>query len=258
MTGATSHGKKGLVRYYKHRPIEGKTVTCSVKYFRADRIEEAVENHLLIVVQREGYFDELEETLKDQHAARENAAISLKRDLEIKLGQTDADIKKLVRLQMRSDDNDLAELYTDQLREMQSQRTVIGEQLESAREDLERVLSPANMRVNVEANIKTFQKVWSKSPSAAKKKLIRLMIDCFILTEDSIEIYYHSDQVAGSFGEPNEPKKETKLNNPIQFGQARLLKSKNNLDSYRAARWTDHNAKIVGSSVVKIGCGGRI
>ena len=259
--GLLHHGRVSDVRYYIHRPIEGRPVTCTVKRYRADVVEDAVANHLLNVVQREGYLDGIGKTLKDLYDSGHEAAIAQKRELERKVTQSDLEIKRLVKLQIKTDDDDLGEIYSEQLKELKNQRQADALQLDELKRNLEDVLSADAIRRNIEANLKLFQKAWAKSTPSLQKKLLRSVIHRLALRPDGIDIYYHSDraqevtvhssQAPGSTGE--QPVDLVVPANVINFPEKRRRNP-----SYLPPASVDHNAKVFGWYIVGIGCGGRI
>lgn len=258
LVGSTARGRSTEVRYYIHRPIEGRPVTCPVKYFRADTIEDAVINHLLTVVSREGYLDGVERTLTELYASKADSIQNLKRDLEGRVAQADSDIKKLIRLQIQTDDEQLREIYSSQLKEMKDQRTLDADQLENVKQALESTTSPSGTIKAVTANVAAFQKAWAKSPTALQKKLLRSVIERLVPREDCIEIYYHSDQGEMPTVQGESTVKSTGVL-PVDLAAARFVrKAKAPAASLSGAPRLTHNENIPGSYVLKIGCGGRI
>ena len=253
LVGSTARGRSTEVRYYIHRPIEGRKVTCPIKYFRADLIEDAVTNHLLTVVSREGYLAGVERTLMEIYESKSESIQSLKRDLEGKVAQADSDIKKLIRIQIQTDDEQLREIYSSQLKEMKDQRVLDADQLEKVKLTLESATVPANMIKTVAANLAAFQKAWAKSPPALQKKLLRAVIERLVPREDGIEIYYHSDQ-ADLLAVQGGSNAESTGTSPVDLAATRTAKNKKAPGSPRLS----HNAIIPGSYDLKIGCGGRI
>lgn len=57
--GTSGNGEGGKFRYYFHKPIPGLKVTCSVPKFKAEQIEEHLENHFTEVLQREDHQENL-------------------------------------------------------------------------------------------------------------------------------------------------------------------------------------------------------
>jgi site-specific DNA recombinase len=253
LVGSTARGRSTEVRYYIHRPIEGKPVTCSIKYFRADTIEDVVINHLLNVVSREGYLVGIEQTLAEIYASKADSIHSLNRDLEGRVAQADNDIKKLIRLQIQTDDEQLREIYSSQLKEMKDRRTLDATQLENVKQALESVVSPSNMMKAVTANVATFQKAWAKAPTALQKKLLRSVIERLVPREDCIEVYYHSDQ-GGVPTVQNEGIAESTGVTPVDLAAVRSARKTKTPAGPRLG----HDAKIFGSYVLKSGCGGWI
>jgi hypothetical protein len=261
LVGSTGHGRVGNVRYYVHRPIEGRPVTCSVKRYRADTVEEAITNHLLHVVHREGYLEGVGATLEEIWQANQSWVGNQRRDLEKAISQADAGIKRLVRLQMQTEDLALNKVYSEQIKELNGQRQADLDQLEKIKLDSEDAPSATVVRENVQANLKMFQKAWSKASPALQKKLIRAVISRLSLRPDGIDIHYHSDR-APELSVHSEP--AAGLTDDLSVG----LGAPANVISFSEKRRTNppslpsgdrsQNAKISGWYILGIGCGGRI
>src|SRR5207253_3107064 len=62
--GQSAHGKSEVVRYYAHKTNLGERGYCSIKRFRADDAESAIERHLSEILTKAGYLDGIEQNLK--------------------------------------------------------------------------------------------------------------------------------------------------------------------------------------------------
>jgi site-specific DNA recombinase len=177
LVGSTGHGRGGNIQYYIHRPIEGQPVTCQVQRFRADVAETAVENHFLKVVHREGYLDGVEQSLEENFKSTHKGKISQRIAHERKVAQADLDIKKLIKLQIETDDEEIRELYSDQMKETKQMRRESFEAAEILKQTEEQNANPADLRNTIEGNLKTLRKAWDKATPSLKKKLIRAVVD---------------------------------------------------------------------------------
>lgn len=257
LVGSTGHGKGGEIQYYVHRPIEGKPVTCSVKRFRADAAESAVENHLLQVVLREGYLDGLEKDLEKNFKTTRKDKIAQRVALERKVAEADQDLTRLIKLQMQTDDEDLRDLYTDQLKSMKDQRKADMEALEIAKDDEASGIDPTAFRNTVECNLRNLQRAWDKATPSLRKKLLRAVIDRLEFRHDGIDIHYHSVQAEMLAVQSNQQSKSTG-SEPVDLASLRKSKVKQKADCAAAPSGRGYNEKVFGWYIFKNGCGGRI
>lgn len=257
LTGSTGHGGGGVVQYYVHRPIEGKPVTCSVKRFRAEIAESAIENHLLNVVLREGYLDGLEKDLEQNFKTSHKDRVAQRMALERKVAQADQDLTRLIKLQMQTDDEDLRDLYSGQLKEMKETRKSDKETIETMKETEASVVDPAMFRGAVEFNLKNLQRAWDKATPSLQKKLLRAVIDRLVFRPDGIDIHYHPVQAEVLAVQSNQQSKSTGAE-PVDLASFRKSKEKQKIDFAAMSPGRGHNEKFEKYFIVGNGCGGRI
>ncbi|MBX3115688.1 MAG: recombinase family protein [Fimbriimonadaceae bacterium] len=257
LVGSTGHGGGGEVQYYLHRPIEGKPVTCEVKRFRAEIAESAIENHFLRVVLREGYLDglaqELEKNFKSLHKDKMAERISL----EQKIVHADKDLTRLIKLQMQTDDDDLRELYSDQLKIMKDQRKADTEAVEAAKEAESSIVDPVAFKNAIEFNMRSLQKAWDKASPSLRKKLLRAVVDRLEFRPDGIDIHYYPVQANLLTVQSNQSSESTGAE-PVDLASFRKSKEKQKADIAASHAGLSDNAKVFRWYIVGSGCGGRI
>lgn len=272
LVGSTGHGKKSCIRYYIHRPIEGKPVTCSVKRFRADEIETILENHLLHVINRKGYLDGIEKTIGQSIVSEKDALITQKNEAAKKVSQADNDIKKIIRLQMQAEDIALNGIYTEQLIELQNQRQKERETLDRCELELSDLIEPKKIRNNLQENITRLQMAWGKATPKMKKNLLRIVIEKLVFDEGNVRIFYRQVESRPDDANP------TKENFHSNFSVVDMEEKRNarKMDvrhpPQKSERGQDdssvvscglflkpaHNSKVAGWYIGKNGCGNRI
>lgn len=257
LVGSTGHGRTKEVRYYIHRPLEGKSVTCQKKRWPADEVETLILNHLIKVVAREGYLDGIETDLAKKLSEHRAHLMECQRASDRKIAQADSSLKKLIKLQCDTDDEALQEIYSIQLKETKVQKDEAKRELAEVKEELEGTLSPAKMRETVEANLQDFQRAWGKASPALRKQLIRSVISRFIFKPECIEIYYHSDRAAaigGQAAEVSAPSNST----VVDISKERKSRKNKIAAAALGVAGQGHYAKVSGWYIVGNGCGGRI
>lgn len=257
LVGSAAHGRVNVIRYYNHRPIEGQPVTCSTKRIQAELVENIITNHLLHVMHREGYLDGIEGAIANNLSGEREQLQSQKNETQKKLSELDADIKKLIRLQIQTEDLTLQNIYSEQLLETKNQRQTQFVLLESVSRKLDETPRPCDIRDAVEVNLKRLQAAWDKASPKMQKSLIRAVVDRLIFNSNSIDIYYRPITEKASNGQEINFDGFTRENlvNLSSRRKKTEVSSKNNaLEDLSLG----HNEKISGSYVVKIGCGSRI
>lgn len=257
LVGSTGHGSGGEVQYYLHRPIEGKPVTCEVKRFRAEIAESAIENHFLRVVLREGYLDGLAQELEKSFKSLHKDKLAERIALEQKIVQADKDLTRLIKLQMQTDDDDLRELYSDQLKTMKDQRKVDIEAVEAMKEAEASVVDPAAFKNAIEFNMRSLQKAWDKSSPSLRKKLLRAVVDRLEFRPDGIDIHYYPVQANLLTVQSNQSSESTGAE-PVDLASFRKSKEKQKADLAASHAGLSDNAKVFRWYIVGNGCGSRI
>lgn len=192
LIGQTGHGRRTPVRYYTHAAKADHPVTCAIKRFRADENEEAVVQYLHHVLKQEGYFDGIEKTLSEIQDIDYERVVAHKRAVERSLGECDADIKNLIKIQIRTDDEELHQMYFDQLKELKDKRAELFDSLEKTSKELDEYQSPKVLRQVIEKNMEEFQRAWEKSTPSLRKRLFKTVINRLVFRDDGVDIFYHT------------------------------------------------------------------
>ena len=257
LVGSTGHGRLKEVRYYIHRPLEGKPVTCEVRRWRADDVEDMVANHLTTVIERTGYLDGLESSLAEKQGEHRATLRDRRRMLERTISQTDQAMRKLVKLQLDEEDRSLQEIYSEQLKEAKELRETSKVQLRDLEDEIGETLSPEALRKVIEVNLKEFQRAWGKAHPALRKQLLRSVLAGLVFKSECIEIFYHSDRAA-AIGGPVPDRNRSVFQRPVDFaGVGTTTQSRMDVVTLGVAGQA-HYAKVSGWYIGRSGCGGWI
>lgn len=265
LVGSTGHGQKRDIRYYVHRPIEGKTVSCSIKRYRADEIESALENHLLKVINQAGYLDGVEKSVSASILSDKESVVTQKNSSSKALGQIDSDIKSLVRLQMQTDNMELQNLYSGQIIELQEQRKKERETLDRCELLLADTIDPKKFVNGLQEGLKRLQLAWAKANPKMRKALLRVVVDKLIFKEGQAQVFYRQINQGSDDGKSknkvvnlSEKRESTKMNVKHQ-SQASVEASGDAFHmSLELFRKSSHNPMDQGWYIGKNGCGSRI
>lgn len=219
LVGQTGHGKKSPVRYYAHAAKANVPVTCAIKRFRADENEDAVVQYLFHLLQREGYFDGLEKTFAEIQGADFDLLVSQKRDFEKAIQDGDLDIKNLIRTQIRTEDEDLHQMYSDQLKELKDKRTENAKQLERVKSQLAEYQNPNASRRTVEKNFQEFRSAWQKAQPGLRKRLFKTLVYRLVFHADGVDVFFHTAN-PGTASVPAGVSAESTGVIPVDFSEA--------------------------------------
>lgn len=272
IVGSTGHGKKNDIRYYIHRPIEGKPVTCSVKRYRAEEIEEALENHLLRVINQAGYLDGIEKAVGESIHTDKSSLATQKMAAKKKLDQIDSDVKSLVKLQMQTENTELQKLYSDQLIELQGQRKKERETLDRCEVALSDFVDSKKFVSDLQEGLKRLELAWGKANPKMRKALLQVVIDRLIFQKTQVQIFYRQINLRSGGGKTDEndaqsksavvdlsekrnSKKLEKQNHALAGASASVSSSDVLIGLFKNP---PHNSKVIGWDIGLIGCGSRI
>lgn len=251
LVGSTGHGRVSSTRYYIHRPIEGKSVTCSVKCFRADEIEEAVVNHLEMVIEKAGYLDGIEKTLAAQGGDTVSLLAVKKRKLEQKIAKAEKSIKALIRVQLEAEnDTALREVYGNELKELKAEKDANVKLLIQVGSQLLDAPDAKAQREAIHKNLNQLRAAWDKAPVPLKKRLLRAAVQRLVLHRDSIDIWYRVDE--------ENVFEATASGRQSQEGSAALPADFAPQKSKTPLEGLSHKGKVQGGYIAKIGSGERI
>ena len=127
--GSTGKGRSGEFRYYIHCPVEGKKNTSSIKTIEAEETEEIIINHLLSIINRDGYLANIEISISDSLMTNRKSIETRKKELKLQIDEAESDIRKLVRIQIQAELTDLNSIYVEQLTEMKNKKQQLQENL---------------------------------------------------------------------------------------------------------------------------------
>lgn len=225
LVGSTGHGKKNKIRYYVHRPIEGKPSTCSVKRYQADKVESALENHLIRTVNQDGYFEGLEESIKQSILEDKSSIVAQKESAEVALKQCDSDIKNLIRLQMQALNESLHKLYSEQLMELQELRKKERETLDRCVLELAELIDPKKTIIDFKERISRLQMAWNKASPKMKKGLLKVVVDRLVFNKMQIQIFYRQINSQSGDGDSSDHLVQSR-DNVVVLGERRIGKQR--------------------------------
>jgi site-specific DNA recombinase len=133
LSGQSAHGNTTIHRYYGHKQLIGEKVTCPIKRFPANEIEEAVIQHLDRVLEEQGYLDKINDNIQKGYGAS-RSTIKMKKDSLVKAVQKiDGEIESIFRLVTTMKEGSAgAGLIQDKLQKLAEKKESLEQELEVA------------------------------------------------------------------------------------------------------------------------------
>jgi site-specific DNA recombinase len=191
LIGQASHGRSSIHRYYGHKQIVGESITCKVKRFRANEIEEAVTNHLDEVLLRAGHLDLVEDNIRKSLGAMDSSLVAERDRVQKELAAIEKDIDGAFRLYSEMSGNpDVSKMIREKMEKLTERR----KQLSSFRDELLAQIDVANgaktARSVIEERAIEFKRGWAKAGPAVQKRLLRRLVDRLVYSSDGLHAYY--------------------------------------------------------------------
>ncbi len=250
LAGATGKGRSGEYQYYIHRPLQGKPVECNRKSFRADEVENLIEKELLHETKKDCYFDDLEKRIFQNQKQRVGAAESQRKQLESTVQRTEKGIRRLIEIQIESEDVKLLSVYSDQIKKLKTEKDLAANKLK----EFDDVVDPrgtAKVQTNtIQENIKALDKAWRRSSFFIKKKLLRAMFEKVVVSGSKIQISFSTLKTIEISKAQNEYK-------GVTANKAGAPVFSNILESFNFSGFFN-NSMVKSGQVIGIGCGGWI
>ncbi|MBV2167918.1 MAG: recombinase family protein [Bdellovibrio sp.] len=195
LNGQSSHGEKDVHRYYAHSYKRGDSTKCSVKRIRADDVEEVVVNYLSEVICRSGYFDQIEDRLKQ---SLEGTPSQIKNEItKVKkiLADTEAEIASTFKLQMQmSGGTESAALAAEHLEKLGKQKKSLMAFLENLKLQEENIVEAGEVVKVIEEKVLEFRKGFPKATPVLKRRLVRKVLKKLVLTPKGLETFFCVDE----------------------------------------------------------------
>ena len=251
LMGQTSHGRSNTHRYYGHKPGIASLITCKIKRFRADEIEQAVLQHLDEMILRAGYLDKVEANIREIIGGQ-NADNQMEREqIQKDLSSLDREIDSVIQLHTEmAGSSDIKNVIREKLEKLAERKKALGNYLETLETRAQRNQDAKEARMVIEDKVKAFKKGWHKATPSTQKRLIRRLIESLVYTPDGLRTHY----VTAKDVEPVLPASQSKKA-PESFPGALPFKSTNQSFFSNGPGGTQ---PVRGSFIVGTGGGKRI
>lgn len=192
LIGSSSHGAIALHRYYGHKQVVGETITCKIKRFRADEIEEAVISHLREILLRSGHLDEVEANLQKSRGVEGHDLVMVRDRLNRDLVAVDKDLESAFKLHGQSNDDPVVvKVVKEKLAQLSSKKSALIAQREDILAQIDDHSDQKESRRTIEENARSLQKGWPKASPSLRKRLLRQLVDRLIYMSGSLHVYFN-------------------------------------------------------------------
>lgn len=208
--GEAAHGRSETYRYYVHKRYVDKDMTCLVKRFSANLVEEKVLEHLSTFLQDQGYLAGVEEKIEAGFSANSSEAANALKRITSQLSRVEAEIMGVFRLQATMDDGPGLELAKDQLNDLARRKAELKTQKAEKEAQLSFAKENGRMADTTRSKILSFPALWHKGTPTEQKRLLRTIFQFLKPTADSLQIFYWLNEDTVSAGPAKNAEKTAK------------------------------------------------
>lgn len=246
LVGQAGHSSSGIVHRYYHYVRRPKGLSEVRPRLNADDLEEKVIHEFWEALKSQGYFQDLEETLKSRMEASSRTAQAENIRLRDALHSVNERITTIWVNQGRSHwSDDALRLASEELDRLAKERRALEAQISVL--DLKK-FSPEAAREQalfIENRIRWCMQGWQKASAALRKRMLRRVIKEIVVTKDEIHLTLWTSL-------EEQQKSIQDLDGNTDSGNENLLKFRR-----RSRPEPDHNSSIQSSGKVKNGSGER-
>ena len=188
--GEIAHGRVSSHRYYGHKQYQGIAFKCAVRRFPAELVEDAVEKHLAAIALNPKGLESVE------IAVGENVALELtdirkdKERVRMRLLAIDRETPRVFRMLGEMNEGPGLALVKEQLETLGAEKVLLVKRDQEIDARIQKSVSTKESIDNLNGQIIEFKNGWRKGSLAAKKRLLRAIIERLEVRPDALGVYY--------------------------------------------------------------------
>jgi site-specific DNA recombinase len=256
LMGAAAHGKKSEHRYYVHRYIKGKKITCSMDRIPADDLESAVLERLDRVLEDEKYLEDLEVQLEKISNTQNEDLKTEQVSVSSRLAAIEKEIKKTIQVQTSIGDESVDDVFRDQLRTLADEKRQLKVRTDEIERQLSDLIESVDARDSILVNTAVFKKAFAKSKNVVRKRLLGSVFQQITLGNCVLNLFYHRTIASPEAVQLAKSQKSSEQASGDSFLKSKILKFKRP-DRLAAAAGLQslffRDKKVFFNSVVEIG-----
>ncbi len=212
LSGQSAHGNTHIHRYYGHKQLIGEKVTCPIKRFPADEIEEAVIQHLDKILSGPGYLDQINDNIEQSYGASRSASKLKKETLAKTIAKVDSEIESVFKLVTTMKDGSAgAELIQEKLQKLAEKKKVLEQELDLALQFEQESSVMSGAKKFIETNVKAAKAAFKKAKPHLQKKLLGGVFQQLVATDLGLGVHYTLSEEMSLIGKQVQMKKPSEV-----------------------------------------------
>lgn len=232
LTGQSAHGSVQVHRYYGHKQVIGEKITCPVKRFSANEIEDAVIQHLDKVLNEHGYLEKIEATVEHGQGNEQKALKTQKDSVMDSINKVDGEIESVFKLVSTMNTGSAGELLIqERLQKLAEKKKALRQELDNLNQFVQNEPTVSGVKKFIESNIKAVKLAFRKAKPNLQKKLLRSVYKQLTASDLGIGIHYRFEEepiLIGNEAQMKKPSGKT-LDGLISDVRLRMTQNLHNL-----------------------------
>ena len=192
LVGQTGHGRNHTYKYYIHSYKKGDVVTCDIKRLQADEVEAIVSNHLADILVQGGYFDTIEQNIRNTILKKPDDIKIEKQRLEKEIKKISISIRNAFKLQTEfGSGSEALSVVAKELEIMSQQKRTLEKEYEFLLDQETHQADIDEAVVDLKERLESFRRGWSKARPLEKRNLLRRLIKSVVVTPEGFHIEYY-------------------------------------------------------------------
>lgn len=195
LIGQSAHGRKQIHRYYGHKQLINEKITCPVKRYSAEEIEETILKHLDKVLADTGYLDQIENNIEQCLGVNSSNHKARKDIVKKAITKIDGEIESVFKLatSMKSGSAG-SDLIQNKLEKLAEKKKEMEKELELAVQCEVNLSVSSSAKAVIKSNIMALKAAMKKGQPHFKKRLFGNLFNQLLVTENGIKVFYELEE----------------------------------------------------------------
>ncbi|MBI2606461.1 MAG: recombinase family protein [Deltaproteobacteria bacterium] len=216
--GEIGHGRISDHRYYGHKQYQGIPFRCAVRRFLAEDAEEAIESHLASIALNPKGLKSVEVAIGVNIELELEDVRKDKERVQTRLLTIDQETTRVFRMLGEMAEGHGLTLVKEQIEALGTEKAALTKRIHEIEARIQKSASAKEAMDNLNGQIVEFKNGWRKGSLAAKKRLLRAIVERMEVRPGVLGVYYlvlsdHCSEESG--GKVYRPEFKTKGNSVI-------------------------------------------
>jgi site-specific DNA recombinase len=212
LIGQSAHGKTQVHRYYGHKQLVGEKITCPVKRYPAQEVEEAILHYLDKVLSEPGHLNLIENNIEKSLGADRSATKLKKEALNKAIEKVENEIDSIFKIVINMKAGTAGtELIQEKLQKLAEKKKSLEQEATLVNQTQQKSNIVSGSKQFIETNLKAVKASLKKAKPHLQKKLIGSLFQQLVATDAGIKIFYNLSENMNLSGNGKKMKKPSEV-----------------------------------------------